>query len=241
MELVDGETLADRLRRGPLPLDEALNVAGQIADALEAAHQKGIIHRDLKPANVKITPAGTVKVLDFGLAKLLVDPVPDEVTLSAVTAPAVLLGTPAYMAPEQAQGRSVDRRVDVWAFGVVLYEMVTGERPFRGASLQETLAAVLTADPQWAGVSPMVQPLLRACLERDPLKRLRDIGDHRFLLAPSAAPPARPRRSPAKSLSERGLLRPSSSRFSQGTPLRETRVSQSRRRRLGFRRCCRPV
>ena len=201
MEMVDGETLADRLMRGPLPLDEALNVAGQIASALEAAHHKGIIHRDLKPANVKITPTGTVKVLDFGLAKFLADAVPDQVTLSAVTAPAVLLGTPAYMAPEQAQGRSVDRRVDVWAFGVVLYEMVTGERPFRGASLQETLAAVLTADPPWARVSPMVQPLLRACLERDPLKRLRDIADYRFLLPPPTAAPPHIRRSPARSLS----------------------------------------
>ena len=139
MELVDGETLADRLKRGPIPLDEALNVAGQIADALEAAHTKGIVHRDLKPANVKITPAGTVKVLDFGLAKILAEPADDEITVSAVTAPAVLLGTPAYMAPEQAQGRSVDARVDVWAFGVVLYEMVTGERPFRGESLGGTL------------------------------------------------------------------------------------------------------
>ena len=199
MELVDGETLADRLKRGPLPLEEALTVASQIADALEAAHQKGIVHRDLKPANVKITSMGTVKVLDFGLAKFLPDPSHDEVTLSGMTATAVVLGTPAYMAPEQAQGRSADRRVDVWGFGVVVYEMVTGERPFRGESLQETLAAVLTADPQWARVPPPVRPLLRACLERDPLKRLRDIADYRFLLAPPEAP-ARIRRSPARSL-----------------------------------------
>ncbi|MCA1651827.1 MAG: protein kinase [Acidobacteria bacterium] len=200
MELVDGESLADRLDRGPLPLDEALDVAGQIADALEAAHQRGIVHRDLKPANVKITPAGSVKVLDFGVAKFLPDPGRDEVTLSRLTAAAVLLGTPAYMAPEQAQGRSVDRRVDVWAFGVVLYEMVTGVRPFRGESLPETLAAVLTADPQWEGVPPAVQPLLRACLERDPVRRLRDIADYRFVLAPSAAAPTRSRRSPAPSV-----------------------------------------
>ena len=184
MELVDGETLADRLRRGPLALDESLRVAGQIADALDAAHHKGIVHRDLKPANVKITPAGTVKVLDFGLAKFLTDPPHDDLTLSGLTAPAVLLGTPGYIAPEQAQGRSVDRRVDVWAFGVVLYEMITGERLFRGESLHETIAAILTADPKWERVPPAVRPLLRACLERDPLKRLRDIGDYRFLLAP---------------------------------------------------------
>jgi serine/threonine-protein kinase len=199
MELVDGETLAERLERGALPLAEALKIAGQIADALEAAHQRGIVHRDLKPANVKITPAGTVKVLDFGLAKFLGD-AHDEVTLSGVTVSTMFLGTPAYVAPEQAQGKSVDRRVDVWAFGVVLYEMVTGERPFRGESLQETLAAVLTADPQWERVPPALRPLLRACLERDPLRRLRDIADYRFLLAASEAAPVRGRRSPARSL-----------------------------------------
>jgi eukaryotic-like serine/threonine-protein kinase len=200
MELVDGDSLADRLKRGPLPFDEALDVAGQIADALDAAHQRGIVHRDLKPANVKITAAGSVKVLDFGLAKLLPDPGRDEVTLSGLTVAGAWLGTPAYMAPEQAQGRSVDRRADVWAFGVVLYEMVTGVRPFRGESLQETLAAVLTADPDWENVPPAVQPLLRACLERDPVKRLRDIADHRFVLAPSAAAPTRTRPSPARSV-----------------------------------------
>lgn len=187
MELVDGETLATRLQRGALPLDEALTVAEQIADALDEAHQNGIIHRDLKPANVKITPAGTVKLLDFGLAKFLADPAHDTITLSAVTARAVVMGTPAYMAPEQAEGKSLDRRADVWAFGVLLYEMVTGERPFRGESLQETLAAVLGAEVQWAKVPPALQPLLRACLQRNRLKRLRDIGDYRFLLTASEA------------------------------------------------------
>ena len=200
MELVDGETLADRLKRGPIPLDEALNVARQIADALEAAHNKGIVHRDLKPANVKITTAGAVKVLDFGLAKILAEPADDEVTVSTVTVPAVLLGTPAYMAPEQAQGRSADARVDVWAFGVVLYEMVTGERPFRGEGLEGTLQAVVSANPRWESVPPSVQPLLRACLERDPHKRLRAIGDYRFLLASSDAVPAPVRLSALQSL-----------------------------------------
>ena len=199
MELVEGETLADRLTRGPFALDESLRVAGQIADALDAAHDKGIVHRDLKPANVKITPAGTVKVLDFGLAKFLADSAQDDLTLSGLTAPAVLLGTPGYLAPEQAQGRVVDHRVDVWAFGVVLYEMISGERLFRGESLHETIAATLTADPHWDRVPTAVRPLLRACLERDPLKRLRDIGDYRFLLAPSEAVPAPIRRSPLRS------------------------------------------
>ena len=200
MELVDGETLADRLKRGPIPLDEALNIARQIADALEAAHNKGIVHRDLKPANVKITTAGAVKVLDFGLAKILAEPADDEVTVSTVTVSAVLLGTPAYMAPEQAQGRSADARVDVWAFGVVLYEMVTGERPFRGEGLEGTLQAVVSANPRWESVPPSVQPLLRACLERDPHKRLRAIGDYRFLLASTDAVPAPVRLSAPQSL-----------------------------------------
>jgi len=182
MELVDGETLADRLVRNPPSLAEALEIAGQLASALDAAHQKGVVHRDLKPGNVQITSTGTVKVLDFGLAKFLDDPAQDNSGLSTMTEPAIMLGTPAYMAPEQAQGQAVDGRADVWAFGVILYEMVTGARPFRGASLQEILAAVLTAEPEWARVPSALQPLLRACLERDPAKRLRDIADYRYLL-----------------------------------------------------------
>ena len=200
MELVDGDTLAARLQGGPLPLDEVLRLAEQIADALDAAHQNGIVHRDLKPANIKITPAGTVKLLDFGLAKFLADPARDAVTLSAVSARAVVTGTPAYMAPEQAEGKSVDRRADVWAFGILLYEMATGERPFRGESLPETLAAVLSADVQWAKVPSALQPLLRACLERNRLKRLRDIGDYRFLLRTAEAAPAPIRPAPRHSL-----------------------------------------
>ena len=199
MELVEGPTIADRIAQGAIPIDEALSIAKQIADALDAAHNKGIVHRDLKPANVKVTPAGTVKVLDFGLAKFLAEPAHDDLTLSGLTAPAALLGTPGYIAPEQVQGRPVDRRVDIWAFGVVLYEMVTGERLFRGESHHETIAATLTADPQWERVPPDVRPLLRACLERDPLKRLRDVADFRFLLAASVAVPAPIRRSPVRS------------------------------------------
>ena len=194
MELIEGETLAERLTTGPLTVENALAIAREIADALDAAHQKGIVHRDLKPANVKITPDGIVKVLDFGIAKILSDASPDApispqaatLTVNATQAGNVL-GTPGYMAPEQAQGKAVDRRVDIWAFGVMLYEMVAGERPFGGASTQETLAAILTTDPDWERVPPALQPLLRACLERDPRKRLRDISDHHFLIDQAAS------------------------------------------------------
>jgi Tol biopolymer transport system component len=200
MELVEGETLEERLRRGPLSLDEALNIAGQIAGALEAAHDKHVVHRDLKPANVQITPAGAVKLLDFGLAKFLPGAVDDEGTLTQVTGPAAVMGTPAYMAPEEVQGNPADRRVDVWAFGVMLYEMVTGEQLFKGQSVQDRLTAVLTSEPDWSRVPARVRPLLRACLTRDPRARLRDVGDYAFLLQ---APPASAeglRRSPMGSL-----------------------------------------
>jgi Tol biopolymer transport system component len=196
LELIEGDTLADRLLHGPLPFDDALDIAGQIADALAAAHEKGIVHRDLKPANVKITPGGVVKVLDFGLAKIAADASTAGSTVTiAATGSHVILGTPAYMAPEQAQGRPVDTRADIWALGVLLYEMLAGEQPFRGASVQDTLAAVLTADPDWNRIPPTVRPILRRCLERDPRRRLRDVGDFRFLfdLASSAdVPAARP-------------------------------------------------
>ena len=187
MEFVSGETLAERIARGSLPLDEALTVATQIADALEAAHDKGIVHRDLKPANIKITPDGVVKVLDFGLAKATAGDAPAPGLTHAPTAAAnatsagLILGTPAYMSPEQARGRPVDKRTDVWAFGVVLFEMLTGRRPFDGDSLSDVVAAVLKGDPDWtrlpAGTPVSVRTLLHRALQKDPKRRLRDIAD----------------------------------------------------------------
>jgi eukaryotic-like serine/threonine-protein kinase len=206
MELVDGDDLAARLARGVIPLDEALSIAKQIADALEAAHEQGIIHRDLKPANVKVRPDGTVKVLDFGLAKAM-DPSAFESSVShgsplqdsptftspAMTMRGAILGTAAYMSPEQAKGKEVDRRADIWAFGVVLYEMLTGHAPFVGDSAAETIGLVVTRDPDWtalpAATPPHVRALLRRCIERHARTRLRDIGEARVALetAPSAA------------------------------------------------------
>ena len=199
MELVEGPTLADRIRHGPIPLEEALEIARQIADALEAAHEKGIIHRDLKPQNVKLKPDGTVKVLDFGLAKLGTAPDPavaartqDSPTLTMnATQVGAILGTAAYMSPEQARGRAVDRRTDIWAFGVVLYEMLTGKELFGGDTLTDVLAAVVVREPDWKSLPPRVQPLLRRCLEKDPKRRLRDIGDA-MLLLDAAPPPEKP-------------------------------------------------
>jgi serine/threonine protein kinase len=194
MELVEGETL-----KGPLPLEQALDYARQIADALEAAHEKGIVHRDLKPANIKITPAGVVKVLDFGLAKAGEGPAADAqnsptLTISPTRA-GMILGTASYMSPEQARGKAVDKRADIWAFGCVLYEMLTGRPAFTGETVTDVLAAVVKTEPDWDEVPSKMRRLLKRCLEKDPKKRLRDIGDYRLLLedAPSQTGPSRSR------------------------------------------------
>jgi len=224
MELVEGEDLSERIARGPMPLDEALPIAKQIAEALEAAHEAGIVHRDLKPANVKVRGDGTAKVLDFGLAKagqdLKASRPQDLVNSPTITSPAmtqagIILGTAAYMSPEQAKGRAVDRRADIWAFGVVLYEMLTGTRAFAGDDMTEVLAAVVRAEPEWtrlpADLSPTLVVFLRRCLQKDPRQRIGDIHDVRLALdgafditAPAAVAAATG--SPAKPMWRRALL-----------------------------------
>jgi len=195
LEFVDGETLQERLKGGPIPLAEALEIASQIADALDAAHEGGVVHRDLKPANIKITPQGQVKVLDFGLAKTLEVAADGNLSHSptlagSATGAGVILGTSAYMSPEQAKGRAADSRSDVWAFGVVLFEMLSGRPAFEGESLLEILSSVLRADPDWsalpAGTPPAIRTLLRRCLQKDRSRRLRSIGDARFQIEEAA-------------------------------------------------------
>jgi eukaryotic-like serine/threonine-protein kinase len=192
MELVEGPTLADRIAKGPIALDEALPIAKQIAEALEAAHEQGIIHRDLKPANIKVRDDGTVKVLDFGLAKAI-EPagvmsanlsMSPTITTPAMTQAGMILGTAAYMSPEQAKGRAADKRTDMWAFGCVLHEMLTGRRAFEGEDVSDTLAFILTRQPDWDALPPAtpaaVRRLLRRCLEKDRKRRLADAGDARL-------------------------------------------------------------
>jgi serine/threonine protein kinase len=191
LELVEGETLADRLKRGPIPVEQALKLALPIAEALEAAHEKGVIHRDLKPDNIKITPDGQVKILDFGLAKAFADEqeprdlnLPDSPTLTnSATQQGVILGTAAYMSPEQARGNTVDKRTDIWAFGVVLFEMLTGKKLFVGETVSEILASVLKSEPEWKNLPPNIHSrirlLLERCLEKESKNRYRDIGDPR--------------------------------------------------------------
>ncbi len=212
MELVEGPTLADRIAHGPIPPDEALQISKQLCEALEAAHELGIIHRDLKPANIKVRADDTVKVLDFGLAKAM-EPAADSspslslsptITTPAMTHAGMILGTAAYMSPEQARGKTVDRRTDIWAFGAVLYEMLTGKRAFGGDGVQDTLAAIAQDEPDWARLpatlSPALATLIRRCLHKDPRQRIHDIADVRLALEGAfegvvphaAAPAARP-------------------------------------------------
>ncbi|HUJ21630.1 MAG TPA: protein kinase [Bryobacteraceae bacterium] len=215
LEYVPGETLAERIGRGALAVDESLEISKQIAEALEAAHEKGVIHRDLKPANIKITPVGKVKVLDFGLAKetAMAASAGYDATNSptltvaspAYTRAGVILGTAAYMSPEQARGKPVDKRADIWAFGCILFECLTGKAAFGGETVTDTLASVIKSDPDWralpAAAGPRVRELLRRCLQKDPGLRLRDIGDGRILISEALAgdsempaPAATPRR-----------------------------------------------
>jgi Tol biopolymer transport system component/predicted Ser/Thr protein kinase len=189
MELIEGDTLRDRIKSGPVPVEEALKLALQMAEALEAAHEKGVIHRDLKPANIKVTPEGKVKILDFGLAKAYVggqeniSPMDSPTISAAATQQGVILGTVAYMSPEQAKGKSVDKRADIWAFGVVLFEMLTGRQLFTGETASETLASVMKSEPEWDNLPPNLHPrirlLLERCIEKDPKNRYSGISDAR--------------------------------------------------------------
>jgi serine/threonine protein kinase len=202
LELVEGDTLKARLDKGPLAVAEALDTCRQIAEGLEAAHEKGIIHRDLKPGNIMLTPEGKVKILDFGLAKAYttettqIDIANSPTITGQMTEPGVILGTAAYMSPEQARGRSVDKRADIWAFGCILYECLTGRRPFEGDTVSETLASILKGEPEWKAL-PVSLPwkitdLLRCCLQKNPHDRLHDMGDARIEIEEAAKYPTRP-------------------------------------------------
>ena len=239
MELVDGETLVDRLAQGPIPTSEALRIANQIADALEAAHERAIVHRDLKPANIKIKPDGTVKVLDFGIAKaldprFLTGPGPAALTTPAVTEAGFILGTAAYMSPEQARGKFVDQRTDIWAFGCVLYEMLTGKPAFLGEDVTSTLARVLEVGANLSalpsGVPPAVRRTLELCLEKDARKRIADMRDVKLALAGTfavgapMAPPQRRVLTIAASVVAAALLTGAAAWFAKPEPTPEPKI-----------------
>jgi serine/threonine protein kinase len=199
LELVEGETLDDRIRRGPIPVGETQDIAQHLCEALEAAHEKGIVHRDLKPANIKLTPNNNVKVLDFGLARVreagseAMTRSNSPTLMTVASGPGMILGTAAYMAPEQACGKAVDKRADIWAFGVIMYEMLSGNRLYKGETVADTLAAVLHEEPDLEKVPVQFRLLLQRCLEKDPKKRLRDIGDAMpLIISPAADAPSAP-------------------------------------------------
>src|SRR4029453_2089650 len=196
LELVEGETLAERLKRGRIPVAEALVICRQIVEALEAAHEVGIVHRDLKPGNVMITPGGVVKVLDFGIAKrMATDASPSSQESVDALSLSVILGTPSYMSPEQTRGKRADKRTDIWAFGCVVYEVLPEKRAFEKETVPATLAAIVERGPDWSALPKTtparVEDLLRRCLHKDPLWRLRDIGDARIDIASDKNQPQR--------------------------------------------------